>query len=108
MAVLPKAEKVPLDYPIQLADRKLAEVTMRRPTMRDIREHPVLGPHDVAGEMGLFAALTNTRVEEIEGMDSADYARLQDLYTRFRTPTERRTDPGDGAGALPADAVATE
>ncbi|MDR2573263.1 MAG: phage tail assembly protein [Desulfovibrio sp.] len=84
-----RSETVKLDYPIQLADKLLTEVTMRRPTMKDLREHPVKDGNDQDGEFRQFAALCGLRVEEMEGMDAADYARLQDVYVRFRTPAKR-------------------
>jgi hypothetical protein len=85
-----RSETIVLDFPIQLADRLVTEVTMRRPTMKDLREYPVRGSEDTEGEFKQFAALTGLRPEELEGMDAADYARLQDLYVRFRTPSKRK------------------
>jgi hypothetical protein len=84
-----RSETITLDYPVQLADKLLTEVTMRRPTMRDLRQFPVKGLDDNDGEFRQFAALCGLRVEEMEGMDAADYARLQDVYVRFRTPAKR-------------------
>jgi len=83
-----RSETLTLEYPIQMADRMLTEVTMRRPTMRDLRQHPIRNAEDYDGEFRQFAALCNLRVEEMEGMDAADYARLQSLYVRFRTPAK--------------------
>ncbi len=84
-----RTETIKLEFPIQLADRLLEEVTMRRPTMLDLRKHPVSGPGDIGGEMKQLGALCDLRVEEMDLMDAADYGRLQDIYIRFRTPTER-------------------
>jgi hypothetical protein len=84
-----RSETITLEYPIQLADRLLDEVTMRRPTMKDVRDLRVKGPEDVAGEMKLIAAVCGLRMEELEKMDAADYSRLQNLYVRFRTPAEQ-------------------
>ncbi|MCL2458904.1 MAG: phage tail assembly protein [Desulfobulbus sp.] len=100
-----QSETLTLDFPMQLADRLLASVTMRRPTMKDLRQYPVRNAEDFDGEFRQFAALCNLRVEELEAMDAADYSRLQSLYLRFRTPAERRGDPGSGAEPVPADPV---
>lgn len=86
MSELKRSETITLEFPIQLADRVVTEVTMRRPTMKDLREHRVKGQEDVDGEFRQFAHLCGMRPEEMEGMDAADYARLQELYIRFRTP----------------------
>ena len=83
-----KSKTIPLDFPIQLADRLLDTATMRRPTMKDLRLNRIKGPEDVDGEFKLFCALTGLRPEEMDEMDSADYARLQDVYVYFRTPSE--------------------
>jgi len=105
MALPMPSETLELDYPVQLADRVLTEVTMRRPSMKDIRKHKITRDDDIDGELKMFADLCNLRVEELEAMDSADYTRLQRLYVRFRTPAERGTDTkrvtsGVDAGAL--------
>ena len=84
-----RSETIKLEFPIQLADRLLEEVTMRRPTMLDIRKNPLKGHGDTEGEMKQFAVLCSLRLEEMDLMDSADYTRLQNVYVRFRTPTER-------------------
>jgi hypothetical protein len=89
MEDLKRSETLTLEFPIQLADRLLTEVTMRRPTMKDLRNHRIKGPDDTEGEFRQFAALCGLRPEEMEGMDAADYARFQNLYVRFRTPSER-------------------
>ena len=83
-----RSKTITLDFPIQLADRLLEETTMRRPTMKDLRLNRIKGPEDVEGEFKLFCALTGLRAEEMDGMDAADYARLQDAYVSFRTPAE--------------------
>jgi len=100
-----RSETLTLDYPVQLADRLLTEVTIRRPMMRDLRKYPIRGEQDIEGELQQFAALCNLRMEEIEQLDTADYARLQEIYLRFRTPAKQRADTGSGAEPMPADSV---
>ncbi|MCL2103283.1 MAG: phage tail assembly protein [Syntrophorhabdaceae bacterium] len=60
---------------VQLADRLLVEITMRRPTMRD---------HPIKGLMNLLGSLCGLRLEEIERMDMADYRKVTDAFDRFR------------------------
>lgn len=105
MPLKPREETIVLDYPVQLADRLLEEVVMRRPTMGVLRKHRIKGEQDVDGEMKLFGTLTGLRMEELEGMDAADYARLQDTYIRFRTPTERGNDSAGGFESGPDDSL---
>lgn len=105
MALKPREEIIVLDYPIQLADRLLEQVTMKRPTMKVLRTNRIKGENDVDGEMKLFGVLTGLRMEELEELDAADYARLQETYVRFRTPSKRRGDPEDGADSGQGDAL---
>jgi hypothetical protein len=83
-----RSETVTLEYPIQLHDKLLTEVTVRRPVMKDLRLNPIKGGDDLTGEMKLISALCGLRMEEIELMDSADYGRLADIVIRFRTPSK--------------------
>ena len=78
---------IKLDYPVQLADRELFEVTIRRPLMGDLRKHPIKGADDVAGEMKLLGVLTDLRPDDFDLFDIADYGRLQETFISFRTAT---------------------
>lgn len=80
----PKTEAITLSFPLQLADRELVSVTMRRPTMGDILDHPINGNGDIAGEMQLIGALCGLKQEDLRLMDAEDYWRLQDQLVRFR------------------------
>ena len=82
------AETVKLEHPIQLADKLLTDVTIRRPTMKDLRQNPVKGQEDLTGEMKLMGVLCGLRMEEIDGMDAADYGRLTDIFMRFRAASK--------------------
>lgn len=75
---------VPLKYPVQLADRQLTEVTMRRPNMGDLLDHEPKTPEDVASELELIGILCGLKPTEMRLLDATDYARLQDQYVRFR------------------------
>lgn len=79
---------VKLDYPKQLADRLLDEVTMRRPTLKDEIDNFQTDKDDLAAESRYFAKLTGLLPEDIELLDMEDYMRLQKLYVRFLTPAK--------------------
>jgi hypothetical protein len=83
-----RSETITLEYPIQLADRLVTEVTIRRQTMKDLRLNPVKGSEDLTGEMKLIGVLCGLRLEEIDGMDAADYGRLIDAFQRFRSSSK--------------------
>ena len=104
----PKSETIALEFPVQLADRLLTEVTMRRPTVRDLRQHLRQGRSDAENEIDMFCALSGLREEEMEMLDVADYSQLQHLYQRFCAPVERRTDTRSGVASVQADKVGAE
>lgn len=79
-----KTATITLEYPVQLADKMLEAVTMRRPTMGDVLDNPVKGELDFAGEMQLYATLCDLRTEDMRGLDPLDYQKLQEQYALFR------------------------
>jgi len=100
-----RSETIKLEFPIQLADKLLEEVTMRRPTMSDLRKYRIKTTDDLEGEMKQLSALCSLRLEELDMMDAADYARLQDMYVRFRTPSGQRDDKSGDSGFGQADSL---
>lgn len=74
---------ITLDYPVQLADRQLTEVVIRRMTVGDMMECPVTGAGDFAGEIRLMSRLTGLGVEDLRNLDFADYGKLQAALVRF-------------------------
>lgn len=75
---------IALDFPVQLADRKLTEITMRRPVMKDMLAHKVGANSGLKEDMALVAALCNLVPDELEQLDTCDYEKLQDQLLRFR------------------------
>lgn len=108
MSLKPREETIVLDYPIQLADRVLEQVVMKRPSMKVLRLNRIKGDQDFDGEMKLFCVLTGLRMEEMEELDAADYARLQETYVRFRTPSKRGGNTEGGAESGQDDPVGNE
>jgi len=75
---------IKLDFPVQLADRMLTELTMRRPVMRDMLKHKI-GPHSgLAEDLALMADLCGLVTDELENFDTCDYEKLQAQLLRFR------------------------
>jgi hypothetical protein len=83
-----RSETVTLEYPVQLADKLLTEITIRRPTMKDLRLNPVKGADDLPGEMKLIGVVCGLRLEEVDSIDAADYGRLTETFNRFRTSSK--------------------
>ena len=73
-----------LDFPVQLADRKVTEVTMRRPVMRDLIKHNITQKSDLRDDVNFIADLCNMTIEEMEYFDASDFEKLQAQLLRFR------------------------
>lgn len=84
MAESNRTRTVQLDYPVQLADRLLSEITIRRMKVGDLIECPIAGASDVKGELRLVARLCGMVPEELESIDISDYAKLQEILLSFR------------------------
>ncbi|WP_165071065.1 phage tail assembly protein [Desulfovibrio sp. ZJ200] len=95
----PRTATIKLDYPVQLADRELTEVTMHRPSMGEIIDNPVRDALDMAGELKLYAVLCGLPEEDLRLLDSEDYARVQQQYLTFRGITPGRRTAASGAAA---------
>lgn len=98
-----KTEKqvtITLDFPVQLADRALTEVTLRRPTMKERVDFDGKKLEDVNEEMRLFARLTGLRYEEMLLVDMGDYDKIAQQFLQFRAPDtpEGNSAPGVDAG----------
>ena len=79
-----KTVTIKLDFPVQLADHQLTEVTMRRPIMKDMLTHKIDGKSGLAEDMSLIAALCGLVREELESFDTCDYEKMQEQLFRFR------------------------
>ena len=75
---------IKLDYPVQLADRLLTEVIMRRPNVGDLLDHPVRKDSSLADEARMLCSLTGLVEEDMRLIDAADYDKLQDQLALFR------------------------
>lgn len=84
-----KTVEITLDHPVQLADRELTSVTMRRPTLEDALSNPIRDDFDMKGEATLLATLCGLKLEEAKKLDLADYRKIQNQLVRFRNNTER-------------------
>lgn len=86
MKNIDKRDKVEiiLDFPVQLADRKLDKVTMRRPVMGDILKRNFTGEIDLAASVALIGDLCGLVPDEMEMVDASDFEKLQDQLLSFR------------------------
>ncbi|MBF8705099.1 MULTISPECIES: phage tail assembly protein [Pseudomonas putida group] len=75
---------VTLSKPAELNGVMVDTVSLRSPTVRDIRvAQQGAGSDDEQRELNLFASLTEVGAKDLEGMALKDYTRLQTAYFRL-------------------------
>lgn len=75
---------VTLSKPTELNGVMVDAVSLRSPTVRDIRAaQQGAGDDDEQRELNLFASLAEVSAKDLEGMALKDYARLQTAYFRL-------------------------
>ncbi|WP_213878626.1 phage tail assembly protein [Pseudomonas sp. dw_358] len=72
---------VTLATPIKIADVSTDRLTLRAPTVRDVRAASAIAQgNDEAHELALFASMAQAAQRELEGLTLTDYHRLQAAY----------------------------
>ncbi|WP_054904178.1 MULTISPECIES: phage tail assembly protein [Pseudomonas] len=75
---------VTLSKPSELNGIKVDRMTLRAPTVRDIRNAQATGgADDEQRELNLFASLAEVGTKDLEGLALKDYSRLQAGYFRL-------------------------
>lgn len=80
-----KEVEIRMDFPVQLADRVLDKVIMRRPTVGLLLKHNINGSnYNIRDDIGFYAELCGLVPDEIEQLDFTDYEKIQEQFFRFR------------------------
>lgn len=75
---------VTLSKPTDMNGVQVDKVSLRSPTVRDIRAaQQGAGEDDEQRELNLFASLAEVGVKDLEGLTLKDYSRLQTGYFRL-------------------------
>lgn len=99
------SQTVPLRYPIQAHGREVTEITLRRPTVKDLREveRQNLGKQsEYAAMISRLGGIPNSSVDAIDG---SDFLRLVEVIDGFlfgfptTGPSTSSGSPSDTAGA---------
>jgi hypothetical protein len=76
--------KIKLAFPITVDGAKVNEITLRRPTVKDMRVARVTGGKDDATqEINLIANLAQVTTEAVESLDMADFVKVQKALAGF-------------------------
>lgn len=71
---------IKLSHSLTVAGKKVDTLTMRRATVKDLKDAGRYGMDDESREIGLLAILTGLVPEDLELMDLADYKLLQNEF----------------------------
>ncbi len=74
---------VSLSKPAEANGVQVDKLTLRAPTVRDVRAATSTTGDDEQREMNLFASLAEVGVKDLEGLTLKDYTRLQAGYFRL-------------------------
>jgi len=77
------AATVRLSRPAQCNGISVDSLTLRAPTVRDIRLATRVGGDAEERELQLFASLAQVSAQDLEGLKLSDYQRLQNAYFRL-------------------------
>lgn len=75
---------ITLTRPSDVNGLKVDQLTLRAPTLREVRASDAIGGADaVLCEVTLFASLTDAGTKDIDGLKLTDYARVQTAYSQL-------------------------
>ncbi|MBS7440635.1 phage tail assembly protein [Pseudomonas syringae] len=84
MTLTAESVSVKLTKPAEVNSVQVDTITMRAPTVRDVRTAQAAANGDAEQrEMNLFASLAEMGVRDLEGLSLKDYSRLQAGYFRL-------------------------
>jgi len=78
--------RVTLAYPLQLEDRMITEVAIRRPKVRDLRAMEKArepGSTDLDQGIAMAAALCDLPLAAMDEMDASDFAAISEVLGGF-------------------------
>ncbi len=93
LAVTADVATIKLSRPCEINNITVDQVTLRAPTLREVRASDAIGGDDpVLREVTLFASLADAGTKDIDALKLTDYARLQAAYSRLSMDTSMPED----------------
>lgn len=84
LTITPENAVVKLSKPSEINSVMVDQLTLRSPTVREVRAaNATSGGDDELREMHLFASLSEAGTKDLEGLKLTDYQRLQAAYFRL-------------------------
>lgn len=79
-----ESARITLSFPVEINGVLTDSLTLRNPTVREVRAANAVGGGDEEQrELTLFASLADAGQKDLEGLKIRDYARLQTAYFRL-------------------------
>ncbi|TFY95899.1 phage tail assembly protein [Pseudomonas nabeulensis] len=84
LAIATDCATINLTRPSDVNGVTVDQLTLRAPTLREVRASDAIGGADVVlREVTLFASLTDVGTKDIDGLKMTDYARVQTAYSQL-------------------------
>lgn len=78
-----KSEVLPLEYPIELTEETIKELTIRRPTVKDMRENDKAGGTGIESGVDMLVRLSGVTADTIDMLDAADFMAASEVVEGF-------------------------
>jgi len=75
--------KITLDFPIKIDGATIGELSLRRPTVKDMRVARNSAKDDASQEIALIANLAQITPADVENLDIADFVKVQNVLKGF-------------------------
>lgn len=87
---------ITLTRPSDVNGVKVDQLTLRAPTLREVRASDAIsGDDEVLREVTLFASLADAGITDLDGLKLTDYSRLQSGYSRLLQDADMPENKGD-------------
>lgn len=84
LTLTPESAVITLTRPCDINSVKVDQLTLRAPTLREVRASDAIGGDDsVLREITLLASLSGAGTKDLDGLKLTDYARLQAGYSHL-------------------------
>lgn len=84
LTLTPESAAITLTRPCDINSVKVDQLTLRAPTLREVRASDAIGGDDsVLREITLLASLSGAGTKDLDGLKLTDYARLQAGYSHL-------------------------
>lgn len=89
LQITPSRATVQLSTPVELNSVRCDTITLRTPTIGDLRAAEKQHKDDPgAVELQMFATLAECGVRDLDGLSLRDYRRVQEAYFRLSDPAD--------------------